>query len=233
MFLKKGERLSSYYGQTKPRWHIKKVLTSFDSFSQQLPGFNLKGQTEISTAFGGALTLLIMLTTLTYANIKFIQLESSSNPNISEYVVFDHFQANEEIELNSINFRFAFTVEGQFDEKRKVDSRYTKLLARHLKLDPKNEFQEEKIYPVYECTEADYAQFYPIIEDHAVRYNNIRYGEDRGFYCIDWEKEDVHVGVSKVGFVNYVDIILAPCNFIGNPEYGLGIAEECEDTLSA
>ena len=72
MFMKKGERLSSYYGKTKPRWHIRNILTSFDSFSQQLPGFNLKGQTEISTVFGGALTLLIMLTTLTYANIKFI-----------------------------------------------------------------------------------------------------------------------------------------------------------------
>ena len=90
MFLSKDERPSALYGETKPRWHIRNIFKSLDGFSQQLPGFNLKGRTQVTSVVGGTLTFLILLTTIAYANIKFIQLETGKNPNISSYMV-DHF----------------------------------------------------------------------------------------------------------------------------------------------
>ena len=73
----------------------------------------------------------------------------------------------------------------------------------------------------------------PISEDNAARYDEIRYGEKRGFYCIDWEGEDISLGISKGGHVSYFDIMLAPCNFIGKPEYGLNVPHQCISDLKA
>ena len=130
----------------------------------------------------------------------------------------------------------AFTVEGQFEKERKDDPHFTKFLVRRLVIDPKENYREERFVPYHKCTEEDYAQFYPVVEDSEKRVNDIRTDETRGFYCIDWEKEDLTLGISKTGAVNYLDIMLVPCNYMGKAELGLtkdDIPDGCEADLDA
>ena len=128
---------------------------------------------------------------------------------------------SEPIKVNDINWRMAFTVEGQFKKERKDDPRYTKFLVRRLSIDNNIGYRNETFLPYHDCTDADYARFYPVNEDSQLNYHAIRTGEKRGFYCIDWEKEELELGVSKGGFTNYVDIMLVPCNYIGKASLGL------------
>ena len=128
---------------------------------------------------------------------------------------------NKPIKVNDINWRRAFSVEGQFKKERKDDPRYTKFLVRRLSIDENIGYRNETFLPYHNCTDDDYAKFYPVNEDSQLKYNQIRTGEKRGFYCIDWEQEELELGVSKGGFTNYVDIMLVPCNYIGKASLGL------------
>ena len=88
----------------------------------------------------------------------------------------------------------------------------------------------------HKCTDEDFAQFYPIRQEYKTRYDQIREDENRGFYCIDWDKEDISLGISKTGYVNYLDIMLVPCNFIGKASPGItkdDIHENCHADLEA
>ena len=64
------------------------------------------------------------------------------------------------VNLNTINFRVAFTVEGYLDSKRKDDPRFVKYLIR---LYGKKEGKTyERLVPYHECTPEDFALFDPI-----------------------------------------------------------------------
>ena len=73
----------SGYGFKPPRWHIKNIFTSLDSFGLEVPSFNIKGETKINTAMGGLVTTLILICTLAYATVKMIQLAAGENPVIN------------------------------------------------------------------------------------------------------------------------------------------------------
>ena len=201
-----------------------------DGFAKDIPAFNLKGETQVSTVAGGIASCLILIIVFIYANVKFIQLYEGSNPVINEISMPEYYEATESLNLNEINFRMAFTVEGQFETERKDSQSYAKFLVRRLKLTADGE-REESYLPYHECTEADYLQFYPLKTDSQKKFDDINSDEKRGFYCIDWEKEDLALGPSKLGNANYIDIMLTPCNYLGSKELGLtaesNIADEC------
>ena len=86
-----------------------RVLQSFDAFGKALPVFNLKGEDRVTTRIGGAVTLLIALTALLYAAVKFGHLTEKYNPQMSSY--YDDIQIDTVLDLSEQGFRFAFTVE--------------------------------------------------------------------------------------------------------------------------
>ena len=49
---------------------------------------------------------------------------------VSELYKTGYFSKKEQLNLNRINWRLAFTVEGQFEKERKDDPRFTKFLVR-------------------------------------------------------------------------------------------------------
>ena len=65
-------------------WKLNTILKHFDIFGAQIPGFNLKGETQVLTKTGGCLSVLLILIWSTYAMLKFNQMMGRQNPFISE-----------------------------------------------------------------------------------------------------------------------------------------------------
>ena len=49
---------------------------------------------------------------------------------------------------------------------------------------------KEKILPFHDCTDEDYAQFYPIRADKKDEMDRFRKDPTQGFICLDWDDSD-------------------------------------------
>ena len=83
----------------------------------------------------------------------------------------------------------AFTIEGYFDKKRKDDERYVRFFVNILGKRNGRTFQQ--IVPHHKCTSAELADFSPIAPEDARKFEEVISDNDRGFYCIDWQNEDL------------------------------------------
>ena len=109
----------------------------------------------MNTAVGGVISTFIITLVLIYASIKLNQLINRDNPNINETDIPDHYSIDDRIDLNDINFRMAWSVEGVLNAQNKDDSRYVKWIVRMI--GKENGTWYEKILPHHKCTEEDYA----------------------------------------------------------------------------
>ena len=57
------------------------------------------------------------MTALAYSLVKFEHFINYDDPQINNYLVQDHFTQEDKISLNAINFDFAFTIEGFYDQE--------------------------------------------------------------------------------------------------------------------
>ena len=92
---------------------------------------------------------------LIYASIKLNQLINRDNPNINETDIPDHYTIEDRVNLDDINFRMAWSVEGVLDNQNRDDPRYVKWIVRLI--GKKDGTWYEKILPHHKCTEEDYA----------------------------------------------------------------------------
>ena len=95
----------SRFGARGAKWKIGTFVKNMDGFGQEIPSFNLKGETRVNTLYGGIINLLILSLTLAYAVLKGIQLVSRRNPMINDYSIPDYFDISETVNLNKINFK--------------------------------------------------------------------------------------------------------------------------------
>ena len=72
----------------------------------------------------------------------------------------DYYTSDDVVNLNKINFRIAFTVEGYLDQKRKDDPRFVKYLIRVYGKKEGKAF--ERLVPYHECTVEDFNRFDPL-----------------------------------------------------------------------
>ena len=74
--------------------------------------------------------MILTIVFLGYALVKFEHLIEFKNPDVTEFQENNFYDYQTSIDLNAIEFKFAFTVEGYLDQKIKDDPKYVKLLAR-------------------------------------------------------------------------------------------------------
>ena len=150
---------------------------------------------------------------------------------IYETNIPDYFDNTNVMNLNEVKFRMAFTVEGFLDKKRKDDPRYVKyLLGVKGRVDGD---RYERFFPYHECTADDFLKFYPIDTRSKSKFDSVNEGEGRGFFCVDWEKEDIEIWDGDKNNNQWLSIYMLPCNIV-IPEYGItqdDIAEECVGDL--
>lgn len=144
----------------------------------------------------------------------------------------DYLSSTEEINLDAINFKFAFTVEGYYDKKRKHDPRYVK---QRVQLTTKADgVLTSLLVPFHDCTEEDYAQFYPVNEQSRIPLKAVQERVGRGLYCVD-KDIDLNVYGKSPGDYQFVEILFLPCNVIVDDDYGFkdSVSNECVDDLEA
>ena len=79
---------------------------------------------------------------------------SKHNPFISELTERNFYDFQTHLDLNSIQFKQAFSVEGYLDKERKDDPRYVKIIMRML--GKKNGVDYQEIIPHHLCTKEDW-----------------------------------------------------------------------------
>ena len=75
------------------------------------------------------MTFFVFALTLAFTIIKFTHMADKANPTINKLTIPAHYSALDEVQLDDINFRLAFTIEGFLERKRKDDPRYVKWIA--------------------------------------------------------------------------------------------------------
>ena len=184
-----SRKAGSSFGGDRPRWHINNALKSFDSFGKEVPAFNIKGESRVNTALGGLLTCAILTVSLIYSVIKIVQMVNGDNPIISDLMLPSHYGPEDKLNLNEINFRLAFSIEGFVIRERKDDPRYVKWFVRLY--GKKNETRFETHIPFHTCTDEDYDSFYPIIPRQVASLERIRASKKSKMVCIDWDDDSL------------------------------------------
>lgn len=115
------------------------------------PSFISRGETQVRTVTGGILTALLAVVFIGYALIKLTHLLDKKNPLIAETKETNFYDFNTRINLNEIDFKMAFTVEGYQDKKIKDDPRYVKFIARmYYRIDGVKSY---KLLDVHKCSD--------------------------------------------------------------------------------
>ena len=86
----------------------------------------MSGATEVKTYTGGVMSVLVVTVLIAYGMIKLLHLLDKHNPNLAQYTETNVFDFNDRLNLNDIDFRFAFTIEGYLDHEMKDDPKYIK-----------------------------------------------------------------------------------------------------------
>ena len=60
------------------------IFERLDIYGESLPMFNIKGETKVFTKTGGVMSLIVLVTILSYGILKLTQLYKKHNPFISE-----------------------------------------------------------------------------------------------------------------------------------------------------
>ena len=150
---------------------------------------------------------------------------------MSQNLIQNAFEPDLKFNLNDMNFRLAFTMEGVLDLERKNDPRYVKQYVRYFGSNTDGA-RNYRLVPFHECTEADLAQFYPVQSIYKKQFDDIANNPKRGASCIDFEKEDLNLWSSESLATEFqkIDIILAPCNVVNVKALGsttADISPEC------
>ena len=95
-------------------------------FGRPMPTFNLNGKAEVKTYTGGVMSVILVGVLIAYGMMKLLQLLDKHNPNLAQYTETNVFDFNDQLNLNDIDFRFAFTIEGYLDQEMKDDPKYIK-----------------------------------------------------------------------------------------------------------
>ena len=82
-----------------------------------------------------------------------------ANPLVSSFLKQSFFKPDHVLNFRDNNIRFAFAVEGFFDQELKDDSRFVKGFARFWGFKEGKAY--EKLFPYRKCKEEDFAEFAP------------------------------------------------------------------------
>ena len=124
-----------------------------------------------------------MIIFFAYGAIKFGQMMSKHNPFISEITEQNFFDYETRLDLNEINFRMAFSVEGFLDREIKDDHRYVKYIVRIF--GKRNNVEYQEMIPFHKCTDDDWDKFHEPAKGQEDQISPIKTNPKRGMYCTD------------------------------------------------
>ena len=107
---------------------LPKMLLTMDMFSEPLPMFNIRGQSDVRTHCGGCFSILIIFTAIAFALVKLQHLLAKQNPTVN---IFTRENAFDETDVwrakDQKDFMMAFAVTKMYyNEIVKDDPSYVK-----------------------------------------------------------------------------------------------------------
>ena len=105
------------------------------------------------------MTFVVVIVMMIYSTIKLIHLFDKHNPNISQLSQKNVFDNKEKLNINEIDFKFAFSVESYLHRNILDDPKFVKYIVRVIGKKDGKEY--EQIVPFHKCTESDWANFPP------------------------------------------------------------------------
>ena len=162
------------------------------------------------TITGGIVSLLVIVIIVLFGLLKLDHLLKKKNPSITKFddsigsdivVKFDLDQGN--------NVQMAFALEN-LKSGLKNDDRFFKFVTKRVHLI--DGIYTATYYPMHQCTEADYATFYPIESKIANKVNKMKKMD--ALYCLNWDNIDFPLHGTWTSGDDYeaLDIIALPCN---------------------
>ena len=121
---------------------------------------NLNGDEEVKTVLGGLFSLFVIIILVFYGSLKFSQMVTRAQPQVNDTILPSHLENSETLNLNEINFKFAFTINNFQTGVTKDDPHYVKWIARlWIK---KDGVESERILKHHVCTENELKEFQPV-----------------------------------------------------------------------
>ena len=221
------DKLSSYTA----RFRLRNTLDAIDVFRKPLPTFNMRGRTSVSTICGAIVTFVIIIITLLYSTIKFVQLMSRANPLVSSFLKQGVFDSDNIANFRDKGIRFAFGIEGFLDKEMKDDTRYVKSFARFWGY--KNGKSYQRIFPINKCTLEDYEAFPEPVPEAAGILEVYKSSPTRNLYCLDWDKFGDELAIwgvedDEISYQRF-EFVVVPCNYVHTEfgDIGDSVSSEC------
>ena len=197
--------------RSKP-WHIGNVLYSLDSFGQQVPAFNIKGESKVNTLPGGICTVLILWITLAFATRKAIVLSNHTDVDISTHIDKNAFPPTETVPVKDLGFKMAFTMQDFLTRELKNDPRYVKWFL--MMYGKRNGEWFDEVIPYHECSVQELYDMGPVGEN-AQPILDVFIERELPLFCLDSYPEDMMLGGYRDEDTYYrLEFIMTPCNYI-------------------
>ena len=224
-----NKKLGSHYGDggSKKQWHIGRVIRGMDSFSMEVPSFNIKGETRVNTLCGGIVSCLILLMTLAFAAHNAVELFDAKNPTINKVTTPSYFSNEHKLVLKDANFKMAFTFYDRFGKKTLNDSKYLQwFITMGSWVDGVEKFER---IGFHDCTEEDYAEFFPV---RTTDEDLVKNWKKKGLSCFDKLPEDMYIsGTFKTNSFKGLHITFGPCN-LDLEDQGITPTDDCIGDLN-
>ena len=119
----KREQPTTYFG-------LPRMLLTSDMFARPIPAFNISGETEVRTHFGGCISIAIIYVTFIFATLKLQHLLSRHNPSVNVFVDQDALSSDDIWDgANEDDFMVAFAVVDYISGEAKTDKSFVKWFA--------------------------------------------------------------------------------------------------------
>ena len=208
-----NKKNGSHFGAKEAKWKIGAIIKNIDGFGQEIPSFNMKGETRVNTLYGGVIIVVILSLTLAYAILKGIHLLHRTNPTINTYSIPSHFDISRTVNLSNIGFRVAFSFRGSKSHLLLDDPHYVKWIVRRTGM--RNGTSFEETLPYHKCTEADFAGFRLPAKRSQDALKEIREDPKKSLFCLDEWTENLSIGGDEeTADWSTVEMTMAPCNYI-------------------
>lgn len=114
----------------------------------------------MNTLCGGIVSCLIIMMTIASAANTSIELIDPQSPTVSKVNTLSYYENEYKLPLSEFNFKIAFTLYDLFGKKNVNDSKYAKWWVNYVS--QVDGVQQYDILGFHECTEQDYAEFFPV-----------------------------------------------------------------------
>ena len=168
---------------------VDSIYDHYDFFKQEIPKFHLEGHKKIGTIIGCSLNVLFTILVFGCSCIRGRYLLTGDRPNISSFTGYDESRNAILTDLNTHQFKVAFTVQRIDDFDNQIPANEPNFVEWYAEFyDTEQIVDAYTLINVHECSNKDFEEFHDILDQQKKKFETLR--KQNIFYCLD--KTDQH-----------------------------------------